>query len=94
MSNAEREEPRERDRKCVYICVRERERKLCRMIVPKASTGWGIEAGEAPGYRRALLISKNPKSYKHTHIHTHTVWGRDAIKENTIGLEFSFPNPI
>lgn len=70
MSNAEREKPRERQEVCVYMCQRERERKLCRMIVPNASTGWGIEAGEAPGYRRALLISKNPKSYKHTYTHT------------------------
>jgi len=89
MSNAERNQ--ERDRKCVYVCHR-RERAL--QEYPKKARDGGPTWGEAPGYKHTILIPNHTHIHILTKIHSQAVWGRHAIKQNSIELELSYPDPI
>lgn len=92
----ERETKRETGSVCIYVSERERE-SFAGWLCPKQARDGGLRRGrplDTGVLSSSQRILNHTNTHTHTYRHTHTVWGRDAIKENTIGLEFSFPNPI
>lgn len=66
-------ETNQRQEVCVYVC----QGKLCRMIVPKASTGWGVEVGGGPWIQAYSPHLKEPK-ITHTNTRTHWLSGEET----------------